>query len=291
VPASLPAEHAGTAVRITAPPVPWIARGKGASAPCPHAKEVSYIFIRRERDALDPVLCQPLHANRRHLNPFSHPVPAVIHHALIAAANEKEVLDLGGVQALLAVARRHAARAGVVDGVCGALRNVTCRNGGCTALWVLLRHTRRRCPGNPHQCSPSLPTLPLLRRRAHGECLPLPVLRFRSSADARGLVARLGGVKALLDCVHKHRESPRVVTAAFGALRNLALTRAWRAGGCEGCGVGVGVGFGLGWGWVGVGLGWACGRVGGSVKGGGRRVAPWKGPSGDLGRLRSGEVR
>ncbi len=188
---------------------------------------------------------------------FPHPVPAVIQHAPIAAANEKEVLDLGGVQALLAVARRHAARAGVVDGVCGALRNVTCRNGGCPALWVLLRRTRRRCPDNPHQCSPSLPALPLLRRRANGECLPLPVLRFRSSADARGLVARLGGVKALLDCVQGHRESPRVVTAAFGALRNLALTRAWHAGG--------------------VGLGCWAGRVGGLVKGVGEACGTMEG--------------
>lgn len=47
----------------------------------------------------------------------------------IVAGNEKDILDLGGLQALLFLLKKHAKVVGVCDAACGAIRNLTCRAG------------------------------------------------------------------------------------------------------------------------------------------------------------------
>jgi hypothetical protein len=56
-----------------------------------------------------------------------------------AGGNEKDILDLGGLQALFFLLKKHAKVSGICDAACGAIRNLTCRNGELTGPWVLPR--------------------------------------------------------------------------------------------------------------------------------------------------------
>jgi hypothetical protein len=47
----------------------------------------------------------------------------------VAATNEKEFLELGGIQSLLHGASKHVTHPGAVEAIAGAIRNLTFRNG------------------------------------------------------------------------------------------------------------------------------------------------------------------
>ena len=62
-------------------------------------------------------------------------VAAAIKNLILEPANEKEVVELGGVQSLLAAALKHLGTADTIEAIAGALRNLCFRNGTC---WPML---------------------------------------------------------------------------------------------------------------------------------------------------------
>ena len=114
-----------------------------------------------------------------------------------AVAAERDILDLGGLQALITVAAKYEASAPIAEAAAGALRNLTFRSG--------MKH------GNTCFRIDSILT-------------PVALLRCTHAGDSRLLVSKHGGVPVLLRLLEAHGDAARVQAAVLGALRNLALT-------------------------------------------------------------------